>query len=86
MRLPADWMTIADERIMEFLREEGPHPPSKMRKDDRLPYSRNHINKRCKLLTEHELLNNLGNGVYTITNKGESYLDGENDLRSEATS
>lgn len=86
MRLPAGWMSIADERILEFLREEGPHPPSRMHEDDRLPYSRNHINKRCSLLAEHGLLKNLGNGVYAITDNGESYLDGEIDLRSETTS
>lgn len=86
MRLPADWMSSADERLLEFLREEGPHPPSKIHEDDRLPYSRNHINKRCKLLTEQGLTKNLGNGVYAITDKGVDYLDGEIDLREESTS
>jgi DNA-binding Lrp family transcriptional regulator len=78
-------MTIADERILEFLQEEGPHSPSKIQEDDRVQFSRTYINDRCKLLTEHGLTKNLGNGVYAITDKGESYLAGEADLREEST-
>lgn len=83
MRLSAEWMSIADDRILEFLRDEGPYTPSKMYKDDRLLFSRSHINRRCKILSKHELLENLGNGVYTITSRGEEYLEGELDLRTD---
>lgn len=81
MRLSAEWMSLADDRILEFLREEGPRSPSRMAEDDRLRFSRSHINRRCKRLTEEGLTENLGNGVYSITQKGERYLDGEEDLK-----
>lgn len=83
MRLSADWMSLADDRILEFLQEEGPYSPSRMAKDDRLGFSRSHINRRCKQLTEEGLAENLGNGVYSITDKGEGYLNGEEDLRKQ---
>ena len=83
MRLSAEWMSLADDRILEFLREEGPHSPSRMAEDNRLSFSRSHINRRCKRLTEEGLTENLGNGVYAITEDGTHYLDGELDLRTE---
>lgn len=86
MRLSADWMSIADERILEFLREEGPHSPSKIQEDGRVRFSRTYINDRCKLLTEQGLTKNLGNGVYAVTDKGENYLDGKIDLREVSQS
>lgn len=80
MRLSADWMTIADERILEFLQEVGPRTPSKMVADNRIRFSRQHINNRCKTLESYGLVQNLGNGVYAITEKGELYLAGDLDV------
>lgn len=83
MRLDADWMTRADDRILEFLREEGPHPPSKMANDDRLRFSAEYIGRRCRdYLVPHGLVRNLGNGVYAITETGEQYLEGELDAKT----
>lgn len=79
MRLSAGWMSIADDRLLEFLNENGPATPTKMYEDDRVRFSRQHINTRCKRLTEYGLLVNLGNGVYSITEDGERYLGGELD-------
>lgn len=74
-------MTIADDRILEFLQEEGPMSPSKIHDDGRVRFSRTYINQRCKKLVNHGLAKNLGNGVYSITDKGQRYLEGEEDLR-----
>jgi predicted transcriptional regulator len=41
-----------------------------------LPYSRQHVDRRCKKLDEEGLLESLGNGVYMITEDGEAYLKG----------
>lgn len=79
-------MVGADDRILEFLLEEGPSTPTKMHDDGRIRFSRPYINKRCKILSEHGLLKHLGNGVYVITDEGEQYLEGELDtetLKSE---
>lgn len=79
MRLSANWMSIADDRILEFLHEEGPRSPSKIYEDGRVRFSRQHINMRCKKLVEYGMLQNLGNGVYAISDTGISYLKEEFD-------
>lgn len=76
MRLSARWMSIADDRILEFLQEEGPQSPTRIHEDGRVRFTRQHINTRCQKLANYGLVQNLGNGVYTITDKGERYLDG----------
>ncbi len=79
MRLSADWMTIADERILEFLREAGPHSPSRIAADDRVRFVPQYVGQRCRKLASYGLTRNIGNGVYQITDCGEQYLDGELD-------
>lgn len=81
MRLDADWMSRADDRILEYLSEWGPDTPKEMAEDGRVRFSRQHINARCKKLVSYQLLVHLGNGVYDITKKGERYLSGEIDVR-----
>jgi predicted transcriptional regulator len=81
MRFDADWMSRADDRILEHLSEEGPDTPKRMAKSDRVRFSRQHINMRCKKLVSYQLLVHLGNGVYDITRQGEQYLSGELDVR-----
>lgn len=84
MRKPAGWMTKADERILEFLQEEGNHQPSHMAhlmpdEGADLDFHRNYLGRRCRELANAGLLVNIGNGVYTITDKGEAFLAGELD-------
>lgn len=82
MRLSADWMVGADDRILEYLSENGPATPSKMAKDDRMRFSRGHINQRCIKLADNGFLINLGNGVYQITERAEKYLNEELDAET----
>lgn len=77
MRYSGDWMVLADDRILEYIREEGSGRPKEMADSGYVPYSRQYISRRCKELVEHGLLEDLGNGVYIITERGEKYLDGE---------
>lgn len=84
MRKHADWMSHVDERILEFLEEYGNHQPSQIA--NRLPeigqdldYHPKYIGRRCRRLTEHGLTQNLGNGVYSITDVGREYLTGDID-------
>lgn len=79
MRLSADWMSLADERILEFLSEQGPRSPTKIVESGLVRFTRPHVNKRCQKLESYGLLQNIGNGVYMITDKGEEYLAGELD-------
>lgn len=79
MRIAAEWMTGADDRILEFLHENSPNSPTEIANDERVRYSRPHINQRLKKLTTHSLVEDYGNGVYAITDAGEAYLEGELD-------
>jgi hypothetical protein len=72
-------MVLADERILEFIRERGSGSPKKMADSGYVRYSDAYISQRCKKLAEYDLLNPLGNGVYVITDEGEAYLDEEYD-------
>jgi predicted transcriptional regulator len=72
-------MVLADDRILEFIREEGSGSPKKMADSGDVRYSAQYVSQRCKKLVEHGLLQHLGNGVYVITDRGEAYLDGEID-------
>jgi len=77
MRYSGDWMVLADDRILEFVRNKGSGRPKQMADSGYVKYTRSYISKRCKKLVEHGLLRDLGNGVYTITDRGEGYLEGE---------
>lgn len=81
MRLDDDWMSRADDRIIEHLAERGPDTPKEMADSGRVRFSRQHINQRCKKLVSSGLLVHLGNGVYDITKQGEQYLNGQLDAR-----
>ena len=87
MRYSADWMTIADERILERLSEVETDTPKGMADSGRVRFSRQYIGERCRKLADYGMTQHLGNGVYRITGKGEQYLDGELDaeeLESDA--
>lgn len=84
MRYSGDWMVLADDRILEYIREEGSGRPKAMADSGYVRFSRPYITQRCKKLVEHGLLQHLGNGVYVITDRGERYLDGELDTSTDA--
>jgi len=77
-------MTIWDDRILEFIREEESATPKELKESGYLRVSRPHISRRLKKLAEHGLLKHLGNGVYVITDRGEAYLDGKIDTSEDA--
>lgn len=82
MRFDADWMSRADDRILEHLADDGPDTPKQMAESGRVRFSRQHINQRCKTLVSYGLLIHLGNGVYTISATGEQYLSGDLDAQT----
>lgn len=87
MRKHAEWMSQADDRILEFLHEEGNHQPAQIKSRMQeigadMEYHPKYIGERCRELTEYGLLYNIGNGVYTITENGISYLEGELDAET----
>ncbi|WP_418284901.1 hypothetical protein [Halorubrum sp. DTA46] len=72
-------MVLLDERILELLSEEENEfmSPSDIADHKRIPYSSQHVGRRCKKLAAHGLLKPVARGVYTITEDGISYLNGE---------
>lgn len=79
MRYSADWMVLADERILERLREVETATPKGMAEEGEVRFSRQYIGERCRKLANAGLVQHLGNGVYRITEDGEDYLDGDLD-------
>lgn len=83
MRRSGKWMTIWDDRILEFLRENGPSSVGELTDSEYIRVSQPHVSRRCKRLAEHGFLDTFANGVYAITERGEAYLDGDLDARKD---
>lgn len=81
MRYSGDWMTLVDDRILEYLQENETGSPKKMKEQGPIRYSDAYIGRRCKRLVEEGLVRHLGNAVYTITSDGKAYLDGRLDTQ-----
>lgn len=77
-------MTIWDDRILEYIREEESGSPKELEESGYVRVSRQHISRRLRKLAEYGLLNHLGNGIYVITERGEAYLDGKLDTAEDA--
>ena len=75
-------MSAADDRILEYLSENESGSPTKMKREGPIRYSRVQVHRRCKKLAENGLVNDLGNGVYMITEDGEAYLEGRLDTEN----
>ncbi|AFZ71435.1 IclR helix-turn-helix domain-containing protein [Natronobacterium gregoryi] len=76
-------MTIWDDRILEIIREEDAGRVGDLAERDGIRISQPSVSRRCQKLAEHGLLRPLGNGVYTITDRGKAYLDEEYDAENE---
>ncbi|ELY84328.1 PhiH1 repressor-like protein [Natrinema altunense JCM 12890] len=79
MRKSADWMSIADERILEALEEKESGTPTSLSQNEYVRFSRTHLHQRMKKLDRYGLIRFLGNGVYVLTDEGHQYLDGDLD-------
>ncbi|RDZ34488.1 MULTISPECIES: helix-turn-helix transcriptional regulator [unclassified Haloferax] len=83
MRQSATWMTLWDDRILEYIRAEGSGSPKQLKDSGYIHISKAQISRRLRKLAEHDMLTGLGNGVYVISSKGEEYLDGEWDAEAD---
>lgn len=82
MRRPrVDWMTRADDAILEFLLNEGNQPiianPSTV--EANINYKISHVRRRLRALEENGLVDYYEEerGLYEISEKGCAYLAGE---------
>ena len=79
MRKSGSWMTIWDDRILEYIQEEESGSPAELKDSGYIRVSKSHISRRLRRLAEYGMLQHLGNGVYVITQRGEDYLAGDLD-------
>lgn len=77
MRLSGKWMSIVDDRVLEFIDDNGYGSPTEMKREGPIRFSRQYVAARCRELADHGLLKPVGNGVYVLTDRGEQYLSGE---------
>jgi predicted transcriptional regulator len=78
MRPRVEWMTQADERILEFLDEKNiVSSPSVIASN--IDYTGEYISRRCRRLTDAGLLQRVDPSNYRITDFGEQFLAGKVD-------
>ncbi|MCL9818379.1 PhiH1 repressor [Natronocalculus amylovorans] len=73
MRKTADWMTQADDRILELIRDEGNLTPSAI--EHLGGPVRQYASERATLLAQYGLLEVVYRGLYRLTDNGHAYLD-----------
>lgn len=73
MRERADWMVPVDDAILEYVRDAGEVPPAVIGRN--IDTHRNYAGERCRILTEHGLLDAVGDGYYALTKLGHRYLN-----------
>ena len=78
MRPRVDWMTQADERVLEFLYEKDiVASPSVIAAN--INYTQEYLSRRCRKLTDAGLLQRIDASNYRVTDLGERFLAGEID-------
>ncbi|OIB58834.1 hypothetical protein [Natrialba sp. SSL1] len=78
MREPAEWMNPStDDAILESLRDNGNQQPVHVA--NKIGRHRKYVGERLRELAKYGLVENLGQGLYRITDTGEGYLEGEFD-------
>lgn len=81
MRRPrVDWMTQADDRLLETLGDSGLTLSPRILAVN-TEYSRHYVSRRLSKLKAAELIEKVDEGLYHITDKGGDYLSG--DLKAE---
>lgn len=76
MRPRIEWMTQADERVMEFLLEKDIiASPSVIAAN--IDYTGEYISRRCRTLADAGLLQRVDASNYRLTELGERFLKGK---------
>jgi len=82
MRKSGDWMSIWDDRILEYIMENDSGAPTEIANNDQIHVSKQHVSHRLREIADNGLLDSLGNGVYQLNKEGEQYLVGNYDAQS----
>jgi predicted transcriptional regulator len=71
-------MNQCDNRILELLNETDIKLTPFVVAEN-IDYNRQYVNRRMRILATNELVENTGDGLYRITDRGRQYLTGELD-------
>lgn len=82
LRMPAEWLSQADERILEYLDEETKASAEEIAGDSRVSLNQNYITQRFQTLLKAGLVERVGRGLYRISPKGRAFLVGQEDMRN----
>jgi repressor of nif and glnA expression len=78
MRPRVDWITQADERVLEFLHEKDiVASPTVIAAN--IDYTAEYISRRCRKLADAGLLQRVDPSNYRLAELGERYLNGDVD-------
>jgi len=78
MRPRVDWMTQADERVLEFLHEKDiVASPTVIAAN--IDYTAEYISRRCRKLANAGLLQRVDPSNYRLTDLGRDFVDGDVD-------
>lgn len=79
-RSPADWMGPVDDRILEFVEQEGPVSLRRVHgtvsRDADVPYNRAETANRMERLLHYRLVSSVDRTRFYLTDFGSQYLDG----------
>lgn len=80
MHSRVDWLKPSDWTIVKEIGEYGGWiKPATLALN--VPYTREHVARRCKVLSDHDLLErHEDTAAYRIATKGEQYLSGDLDV------
>ena len=83
MRKSGSWMTIWDDRILEYILDNDSGYATEISNDDYIHVSQQHISRRLHELADKGLLSEGKKGVYSITKEGKYYLAGAYDAEEQ---
>lgn len=81
----AEWMKREDERILEFLKENGLSSARLISNEVFEKVSTGHVAERLGMLRYAGLVSKTGLTSYELTEEGQRYLDGELDAQNQPT-
>ena len=79
MRRSPPWWKLADDRILEYLRDHEAAGPTEIANSDSIHFSQPWVSRRLTLLKESGFVRVIAQGTYVITERGEGYLAEEFD-------
>lgn len=79
MRDSAFWMKQLDERILEFIKQEGWATPRMLANGHHFDASRGHIHERCRMLHDVQFVAPIYGDAYELTTDDKMFLAGQID-------